>query len=150
MSGAQAGKQNAAKQRKGRQGNKATTRKPRRNSVSAMVATPPSAMPGDGISARHRALLERLHLAARLLADRVGQLLDDANGGNGPACLGERESPADALEKLSRVLSRLIPLEREAFGAGDRVERTRLSASDAEILANWLKHNAREAGDAKG
>lgn len=104
---------------------------------------------GDAISARHRALLERLHLAARLLADRVGQLLD-AEGGDGSPCLGERESPADALEKLSRVLSRLIPLEREAFGAGDGTQRTRLSASDADILANWLQHKATEGGDAKG
>lgn len=30
-------------------------------------------------------------------------------------CLGERESPGDLIEKLSRVTSRLIPLERQAF-----------------------------------
>lgn len=83
-----------------------------------------------------------------MLADRVGQLLD-AEGGDSPDCLGARESPADALEKLSRVLSRLIPLEREAFGTGGAAGRARLSAGDAEILANWLKHRAANAEDVK-
>lgn len=61
----------------------------------------------------HRRDLQQLHGLKRVLAGRLAEVL---NGGlpDGP-CLGERESPADMLEKLSRVTARLVPLERQAF-----------------------------------
>lgn len=67
----------------------------------------------------HRADIQQLHGLKRVLAGRLSDVL---HGGSpeGP-CLGERESPGDLLEKLSRVTARLIPLERQAFNldAGD-------------------------------
>ena len=61
----------------------------------------------------HRADIHQLHGLKRVLAGRLSDVL---HGGSpeGP-CLGERESPGDLLEKLSRVTARLIPLERQAF-----------------------------------
>lgn len=61
----------------------------------------------------HRADIQQLHGLKRVLAGRLSDVL---HGGSpdGP-CLGEKESPGDLLEKLSRVTARLIPLERQAF-----------------------------------
>lgn len=60
----------------------------------------------------HRKDIAQLHGLKRVLADRLSVVL---HGGepDGPV-LGERESPGDLLEKLSRITARLVPLERQA------------------------------------
>lgn len=61
----------------------------------------------------HRADIQQLHGLKRVLAGRLSDVLH--GGSPGGPCLGEKESPGDLLEKLSRVTARLIPLERQAF-----------------------------------
>lgn len=72
-----------------------------------------AALRGLEVVTSHRRDLEQLHGLKRILATRLSTVLQ---GGppDGP-CLGKTESPGDLLEKLSRVTSRLIPLERQAF-----------------------------------
>lgn len=60
----------------------------------------------------HRRDLEQLHGLKRIIAGRLATFLNGEEP-DGP-CLGDKESPGDLLEKLSRVTSRLIPLERQA------------------------------------
>lgn len=71
-----------------------------------------SAQIGFDVVTSHRRDLQQLHGLKRVLADRLATHL---HGGqpDGPL-LGDRESPGDLLEKLSRVTARLIPLERQA------------------------------------
>jgi hypothetical protein len=71
-----------------------------------------AAVRGFAVVTSHRKDLEQLHGLKRILANRLSQILDGITP-EGP-CLGDRESPGDLLEKLSRVTSRLIPLERQA------------------------------------
>lgn len=61
----------------------------------------------------HRRDLAQLHGLKRVLAERLSTYL---HGGmpDGPF-IGEKESPADMLEKLARTTARLIPLERQAY-----------------------------------
>ena len=61
----------------------------------------------------HRKDIEQLHrlkrtLATRLEAHLAGEQVDGI-------FIGDKESPGDLLEKLARVTSRLIPLERQAY-----------------------------------
>lgn len=72
-----------------------------------------SALRGLEVVVSHRGDLKQLHGLKRVLADRLAIVLE--GGDPMGLCLGERESPGDLLEKLSRVTSRLIPLERQAF-----------------------------------
>lgn len=67
---------------------------------------------GFAVVTTHRKDLNQLHGLKRVLADRLSEIL---HGGqpDGP-CLGDKESPGDLLEKLSRITARLIPLERQA------------------------------------
>ena len=67
---------------------------------------------GVGVQLSHRRDLQQLHGLKRVLADRLAIVLQGGNP-DGP-CLGDKESPGDLLEKLSRITSRLIPLERQA------------------------------------
>lgn len=71
-----------------------------------------AALRGLAVVTSHRKDLQQLHGLKRVLADRLSTVL---HGGDpdGP-CLGDKESPGDLLEKLSRITSRLIPLERQA------------------------------------
>lgn len=71
-----------------------------------------AALRGLAVVTSHRKDLQQLHGLKRVLADRLSEVL---HGGNpdGP-CLGDKESPGDLLEKLSRITARLIPLERQA------------------------------------
>jgi hypothetical protein len=62
------------------------------------------------------------------MAERLSQVLDGVPP-EGP-CLGERESPSDLLEKLSRVTARLIPLARQAHNLDDD---GKLSATEGGI-----------------
>lgn len=72
-----------------------------------------SAVRGFNVVSTHRRDIEQLHALKRILATRLSDILHGAVP-DGP-CLGEKESPGDLLEKLSRVTTRLIPLERQAF-----------------------------------
>ena len=71
-----------------------------------------AALRGMAVITSHRRDLVQIHGLKRIIADRLSQHLDGVKV-DGP-CLGERESPGDLLEKLSRVTARLIPLERQA------------------------------------
>ncbi len=68
---------------------------------------------GFEVQLSHRRDLEQLHGLKRVLADRLAATLH-GEPFDGP-CLGDKESPGDLLEKLSRITARLIPLERQAF-----------------------------------
>ena len=76
----------------------------------------------------HRKDLQQLHALQRIMAERLSQVLDGIPP-EGP-CLGERESPSDLLEKLSRVTARLIPLARQAHNLDDD---GKLSAAEGGI-----------------
>lgn len=67
---------------------------------------------GLALITTHRRDLEQLHALKRILATRLASVLNNEIA-DGP-CLGDKESPSDLLEKLSRVTARLIPLERQA------------------------------------
>ncbi|GJE00568.1 hypothetical protein [Methylobacterium isbiliense] len=71
-----------------------------------------AAQAGFDVVTSHRRDLQQLHGLKRVLADRLATFLQGGQP-DGPL-LGERESPGDLLEKLSRVTARLIPLERQA------------------------------------
>lgn len=62
----------------------------------------------------HRRDIAKLRASSALLTERLQLVLygDEVR----LPCLGARESPADLLEKLSRVLVRCVALEREAYG----------------------------------
>lgn len=72
---------------------------------------------GLEVQLSHRRDLEQLHALKRILAGRLSVHLQ-GDVPDGP-CLGDKESPGDLLEKLSRISSRLIPLERQAFSLDD-------------------------------
>lgn len=72
-----------------------------------------SAARGFNVVTTHRRDIEQLHGLKRILATRLSDILHGALPDG--LCLGEKESPGDLLEKLSRVTARLIPLERQAF-----------------------------------
>lgn len=61
----------------------------------------------------HRRALSQLNAIGDILATRLSQHLDGVRP-DGPG-LGEKESPSDMLEKLSRTRQRAIQLERQAF-----------------------------------
>lgn len=68
---------------------------------------------GFDVVTSHRRDLTQLHGLKRILASRLSDHLQGIPP-DGP-CLGDKESPGDLLEKLSRITARLIPLERQAF-----------------------------------
>jgi hypothetical protein len=67
---------------------------------------------GFEVVTSHRKDLTQLHGLKRVLMDRLAQVLNGVTP-EGP-CMGDKESAGDLLEKLSRVTTRLIPLERQA------------------------------------
>lgn len=67
---------------------------------------------GFGVVTSHRRDLEQLHGLKRVLSTRLATYL--AGGEADGPFLGDKESPGDLLEKLSRITARLIPLERQA------------------------------------
>lgn len=72
---------------------------------------------GSEVVQAHRRDILQLHRAKRILATRLEAYLSGETP-DGPF-MGDKESPADVLEKLSRVNSRLIPLERQAHNLDD-------------------------------
>jgi hypothetical protein len=63
----------------------------------------------------HRKDVARLRSIANTLVERLG-LEMSGQLPQGSICRGSRESPADLLEKLSRVLVRTTEIERQAYG----------------------------------
>lgn len=61
----------------------------------------------------HRRSLAQLNAIGDIIATRLSQILDGVTP-EGP-CMGDKESPSDVLEKLSRTRQRAIQLERQAF-----------------------------------
>lgn len=61
----------------------------------------------------HRRALTQLNAIGDILATRLSQHLDGVTP-EGPG-IGDKESPSDMLEKLSRTRQRAIQLERQAF-----------------------------------
>lgn len=62
----------------------------------------------------HRRDVSKMRSVATVLTDRLLLILDGHKIDR--PCLGPRESPADLLEKVSRVLVRVVQLERQAYG----------------------------------
>lgn len=78
------------------------------------------------VVAKHRAGILKLE-ATR---DNLQKRLDNILAGKEPAagdekCLGDRESPGDLLEKLSRITERLVKMERQAHALDDPKEDSR-------------------------
>lgn len=71
-----------------------------------------AALVGVEVQLSHRRDLQQLHGLKRIIAGRLATYLQGGQP-DGPF-IGDKESPGDLLEKLSRVTSRLIPLERQA------------------------------------
>ena len=83
---------------------------PQRASDSEIIEG--AALRGLTVITTHRKDLQQLHGLKRILAERLSTFLQGVTP-DGP-CLGDKESPGDLLEKLSRITARLIPLERQA------------------------------------
>ncbi|EHK78061.1 putative phage-like protein [Sinorhizobium meliloti CCNWSX0020] len=83
---------------------------PQRASDSEIIEG--AALRGLNIVTSHRKDLQQLHGLKRVLAERLSTYMQGV-APDGP-CLGDKESPGDLLEKLSRITARLIPLERQA------------------------------------
>ncbi len=93
---------------------------------------------GFAVVTSHRKDIEQLHGLKRVIALRLSSYLH-GEPTDGPF-MGEKESPGDLLEKLSRVTSRLIPLERQAYALDAEPDSSSsgtakpLSGSGAAIL----------------
>ena len=72
---------------------------------------------GLAVVTSHRRDLEQLHALKRIILTRLAAHLN-SEPTEGPF-MGDKESPGDLVEKLSRVTSRLIPLERQAHNLDD-------------------------------
>ena len=68
---------------------------------------------GVEVRLTHRRDLHQLRSIGSVLASRLAAYLNGEET-DGPF-MGDKESPGDLFEKLARVKSRLIPLERQAF-----------------------------------
>lgn len=64
----------------------------------------------------HRKDVASLRTIAATLVDRLALMLSGTPLPEGMIALGSRESPADLLEKLSRVMVRTTEIERQAYG----------------------------------
>jgi hypothetical protein len=110
----------------------------------------------------HRRDIGQLRGIASILATRLAEYLQ--GGEPDGKFIGEKESVGDLLEKLTRVRSKLIPLERQAFnldedGLGDdpatkrdvALAARKLSEDQREQLRSIVAAVAAEPGtDAKG
>lgn len=67
----------------------------------------------DVVLDTHRRDIRRLRSNMSLIIERLGLILDGKE--LTLPCLGARESPADLLEKCSRVLVRVVQIERQAY-----------------------------------
>ena len=72
---------------------------------------------GLAVVTSHRKDLEQLHALKRIILTRLAAHLN-SEPVEGPF-MGDKETPGDLVEKLSRVTSRLIPMERQAHNLDD-------------------------------
>jgi hypothetical protein len=79
-----------------------------------------AALRGLDVIASHRADLQQLHGLKRIILTRLSAHLK-GEPVEGPF-MGDKESPGDLVEKLSRVTARLIPLERQAHNLDEGVD----------------------------
>lgn len=92
----------------------------------------------------HRRSLSQLNAIGDILAERLAQHLEGI-APDGPG-LGEKESPSDMLEKLSRTRQRAIQLERQAFNLDSQPDDDGAAPSGGgalERLANRLARSQR-------
>lgn len=85
--------------------------------ANAGRAVEDAASRGIAVLREHRADIARLRRIASQLAIRLEERI--ANGPGGKECVGDKESLTDALEKLSRIATRITQLERQAFNLND-------------------------------
>lgn len=112
------------------------------------------ALRGLEVVQSHRRDIAQLTAMANTLAGRLSQHLH-SDPLDGPG-IGEKESAADMLEKLTRIRAKLIPLERQAFnldGGGDdpmklKVESDGAFAELVGALDLAARSRARHAGGA--
>lgn len=103
---------------------------------------------GLSVVISHRKDLIQLHGLKRILAERLSQVLDGVTP-DGP-CLGERESAGDLLEKLSRVTTRLVPLERQAHNLDEAGNADGASSAAKEATVIVLPSNSRDSSNEQG
>ena len=102
---------------------------------------------GFEVITSHRKDLQQLHGLKRVLMDRLAVVL---HGGTpeGP-CLGDKESPGDLLEKLSRISARLIPLERQAHNLDEDPDPS--GAAGGEFMVRFVRPKPQvDLGDTGG
>ena len=87
---------------------------------------------GADVILAHRADIARLRRIANALAERLERKVsgEEVEG----YCLGDRESAGDLLEKLSRIDTRVVQLERQAFNLN---EPAKLPATGAVDLSGF-------------
>ncbi|MEP9376188.1 hypothetical protein ABLE91_05700 [Aquabacter sp. CN5-332] len=111
-----------------------------------------AAVRGFEVVQSHRRDIQQLTAISSILATRLAAVIN-GDPHEGP-CLGDKESPGDLLEKLTRVRGRLIPLERQAYNL-DQPERDP-SDTDAhdgsalDLLARRLDRIASRGGPGEG
>lgn len=99
---------------------------------------------GFEVITSHRKDLQQLHGLKRVLMDRLAIVLQGATP-EGP-CLGDKESPGDLLEKLSRITARLIPLERQAHNLDEDPETP--DGAGGEFMIRFVRPKPRaDLGD---
>lgn len=110
-----------------------------------------AALRGFEVVQSHRRDIQQLTAISNVLATRLAAVLhkDPVEG----PCLGDKESPGDLLEKLTRVRARLIPLERQAYNL-DQPERDPSDTdphdgSALDLLARRLDRIASRGGAGK-
>lgn len=109
------------------------------SSVNVRETIDAAAARGVEVVRSHRAHLARLNRVAGELLTRVEMVLGLREiEGNPRMVFGEKESPADVMEKVSRTLQRAIPLERQAFSLdepGAKDNATTLSPEQVRRMA---------------
>jgi hypothetical protein len=88
-------------------------------------------MSASSVVAMHRKDVAKLRTISATLVDRLSLELSGQELPAGFICRGSRESPADLLEKLSRVLVRTTEIERQAFGL--KTFNPEQAATDADL-----------------
>lgn len=98
----------------------------------------------------HRRSLSQLNAIGDILAERLAQHLEGVTP-DGPG-IGEKESPSDMLEKLSRTRQRAIQLERQAFNLDSQPDDDGAQTSGGGALERLVARldRKREAVPAEG
>ncbi len=102
---------------------------------------------GFEVVTSHRKDLLQLHALKRIILDRLAAHLHGETP-EGPF-MGDKETPGDLVEKLSRVTSRLIPLERQAHNLDEASPTTSVTVSQttANMTPDVYETIARKVSD---